>query len=78
MQKSMDLVDEFGRGNCGENEARKISTLMKGPTGADYQSSNHNNYAVSNFAKIVSNYLTQNTKRTFDQLRQAFIEVPIL
>ena len=77
----MNLVYEFGRGNCSENTA-KTSALTKGPTGADYPSSNHISHAVSNFvsnsAKKVSNYLTPDAKRAFDQLRQAFTKVPIL
>ena len=74
-QKLMDLVNEFGGSDCGENEARRASALTKGPTGADYLSSDHVSYTVSN---NVSNYLTSDTKRAFDQLRQAFTEAPIL
>ena len=78
----MNLVDEFDRGNCGENEARKASASTKEPTEADYLSSNHMSYAVnnivSNSAKNVSNYLTPDAKKAFDQLRQAFTEAPIL
>ena len=54
-QKSMNLVDEFGRGDRGENEAR-TSASIKGPTRADYLSSNHVSHAVSY-------YLTQTLKR---------------
>ena len=68
-QKSMNLVDEFGRGDRGENEAR-TSASTKRPTGADYLSSDHVSHAVSN-------YLTPNAKKTFDQLCQAFTEAPI-
>ena len=74
----MNLVDEFGKGDCGENEARKIFVSTKRPTGADYPSSNHVSYAISNFNKNVSNYLTLEAKRAFDQLCQAFTKVPIL
>ena len=70
MKKSMNLVGEFGRGDCGENEARAPAST-KGPTRADYSSSDH----VSN---AVSNYLTPAAKKAFDQLRQAFTEAPIL
>ena len=44
---------------------------MKGLTKADYPSSDHVSHAVSN-------YLTLNAKKAFDQLRQAFTEAPIL
>ena len=68
----MYLVDEFGRGNCSENEERKTSVSIKGPTKADYLSSNHGNYVVSNFisnsAKNISNYLPSDAKKAFDQL----------
>ena len=80
-QKLIDLVDEFGEGDCGENETKKTFALTKKPTKADYPSFNHVSYAVSNFvsnsAKNVSNYLNPDIKRTFDQLRQAFIKAPI-
>ena len=66
----MNLVDEFGGGYRGENEARAPAST-KGPTGADYPSSDHVSHAVSN-------YLTPAAKKAFDQLRQAFIEAPIL
>ena len=69
----MNLVDEFGRGDYNENEARRAFASTKGPTGADYLSSNHVSHTVSNivsnFAKNVSNYLTPDAKRDFDQLR---------
>ena len=72
-QKLMDVVDEFGGGDYGENEAKKTFVSMKRSTGADDLSSNHVSYAVSNFvsnsAKNVSNYLTPDAKRAFDQLR---------
>ena len=78
----MNLVDKFGRGNCDENEARSAFASTKGPTGADYPSFNHVRHTVSNIisnsAKNVSNYLTPDAKRAFDQLRQAFTEVLIL
>ena len=78
----MNLVDEFGGGNHDENKAKRAFALTKRPTGADYLSSNHVNYAVSNIvsnsAKNVSNYLILNTKRAFDQLRKAFIKASIL
>ena len=70
----MNLVNEFGGGDCGENEARKASVSTKGPIRADYLSSNYVSYTVSN---NVSNYLTPAAKRAFDQLRQAFTEAPI-
>ena len=78
----MNLFDEFVSGNHGENKARRASTSTKRPTGADYPSSNYVSYGVNNFvinsAKNVSNYVTPNAKRVFDQLRQAFTEAPIL
>ena len=52
MQKLMNLVDELGKGDRGENEARKASTSIKRLIEADYPSSNHVSHAVSN---IVSN-----------------------
>ena len=77
----MNLVDEFGRGNCGENEI-KTSALTKRPTRVDYPSSDHVSHAVSNFvsnfAKNISNYLTSNAQSAFDQLYQAFTEAHIL
>ena len=80
-QKLMNLVDEFGRGDCGKNKVR-TSVLTKGPIKADYPSSNHVSHVVSNFvsnsAKNVSNYLTSDAKKAFDQLCQAFTEAPIL
>ena len=80
-QKLMNLIDEFGRGDCGENKARKTSTPIKGLTKADYSSFNHVSHIVSNFVtncdKNVSNYLTPDAKRAFDQLRQAFTKVLI-
>ena len=81
MPNLMDLVDEFDGGNRDENKARKTSALTKRPTGADYPSSDHVNHVISNFvrnfAKNVSNYLTSDTKRVFNQLYQAFTEAPI-
>ena len=81
-QKSMNFVDEFGEGDCGENGARRTSTSTKGPTGKDYLSSDYVSHAVSNIvsnsSKNVSNYLTPDIKRAFDQLRQVFTEAPIL
>ena len=78
----MNLVDKFGESDCDENKARKHSVCIKRPTGADYPSSNHVNHAVSNTvsnsAKNISNYLTPDAKRNFDQLRQGFIKTPIL
>ena len=78
----MDLVNEFGGDDCDENEARKISTSIKGLTGADYPSSNYVSHAVSNFvnnsAKNVNNYPTPDAKKAFDQLRQSFTKAPIL
>ena len=69
-QNSMNLVDEFGGGDHGENEARAPAST-KEPTGADYPSSDHVSHAVSN-------YLTPDAKKAFGQLRQAFTEAPIL
>ena len=81
-QKSMSLFDKFDGGDCGENEVRGTFASTKGPIGANYPTFNHVSHAVSNFvnnsAKNVSNYLTPDAKRAFDQLRQAFIEVAIL
>ena len=78
----MNLVNEFGGGDCGENEARRAFASMKGPTKADYPSSNHVSHTVSNIvsnsAKNISNYLTSDAKRAFDQLCQAFTKAPIL
>ena len=75
-QKLIDLVDEFGGGDRGENEAKKPFASIKKPTGADYLSSNHVSHAVSNIVsystKNVSNYLISDAKKTFDQLCQAF------
>ena len=69
-QKSMNLVDEFGGGDCGENKARKTSTSIKRPTRVDYPSFNQVSYAVSTFgsnsAKNVGNYLTSGAKKAFD------------
>ena len=82
MQKSINLVDEFGIGDCGENEVRRAFASTKRPTEADYLSFNYVSHAVSNivsnFAKNVSNYPTPDAKSAFDQLRQAFIKAPIL
>ena len=68
----MNLVDEFGRGDRGENEARKASASTKSFTRADYLYFNHVSHTVSiivsNSAKNVSNYLTLDAKRAFDQL----------
>ena len=56
-QKSINLVDEFGGGDCGKNEARTPAST-KGPTRADYLSSDHVSHAVSN-------YLTSDAKKGF-------------
>ena len=78
----MNLVDKFGKGDCAENEARRASTSTKLCTEADYLSSNHVSHTVSNIvsnsAKNVSNHLTPDAKKAFDQLRQAFTKAPIL
>ena len=58
-QKSMNLVNEFGSGDCDENEARKAFTSIKKPIGADYLLANHVNH-------IVSNCLTSEAKTAFD------------
>ena len=80
-QKLINLVDEFGGGDCGENKVRSTSALRKRPIKGDYPSFNHVSHAVSNFisnfAKNGSNYLTPDAKSAFNQLRQAFIEMPI-
>ena len=80
-QKSINFVDEFDGGDQGKNEARKAFSLTKEPTGADYLSFNYVSHVVSNIvrncAKNVSNYLTPDAKRAFDQLRQAFTKAPI-
>ena len=72
MQKLMNLVDEFGEGDCGKNEAKRTFALTKGPIGADYPSSNHVSYTISNIVsnstKNVSNYLTPDAKRAFNQI----------
>ena len=78
----MYLFNKFDRGNRGKNEAKRASVSIKRPTGADYPTSNHVNHIVSNIvsnsAKNVSNYLTSDAKKAFNQLRQAFTKVPIL
>ena len=82
MQKSKDVIDEFGGGDCDENKIRKTSALTKRFTEADYPSSDHVSYTVSNFvsnsANNVSNYLPPDAKSAFDQLRQAFTKALIL
>ena len=78
----MNLVDEFGGGDYGENEAKKTFASTKRPIRADYPFSNHVSHTVSkivsNSAKNVNNYLTPDTKKAFDQLCQAFTKVFIL
>ena len=78
----MNLVHEFNGGDCDENEAKRAFASIKGFTGANYPSSNHVSYIISNIvsnsAKNVSNYLTPDAKKAFDQLCQAFNEAPIL
>ena len=80
-KKLINLVDEFGRGDRGENEARRASASTKGPTGGDYLSSDHISHIVSNIVsnctKNISNYLDLNAKKAFDQLRQAFTQATI-
>ena len=66
----MNLVDKFGKGDRGENEAR-TSALTKRPTKVDYPSSDHVSHAVSK-------YLNPDAKKAFDQLRQAFTKAFIL
>ena len=72
-QKSMNLVDELCEGDHGKNEARKASAPTKGSIRADYSSYDHISHIISNLvsnsAKNVSNYLTPDAKRAFDQLR---------
>ena len=81
MQKLINLVDKFGGGNRGENEARRASASTKGPTKTDYLSSDPVSHTVSNIvsncAKNVSNYLTPDAKKAFDQLFQVFTKAPI-
>ena len=81
-QKSMNFVDEFGKGDCAKNKVRRASASTKKPIKIDYPSSNHVSHSVSNFvsnsAKNVSDYLTSDIKKTFNQLCQAFIKAPIL
>ena len=67
-QKLMDLFDEFSEGVRSENKSRKTFALTKGPTRADYPSFDHVSHAVSISAKNVSNYLTPDAKKAFDQL----------
>ena len=71
-QKLMDVVDEFGEGDYGENEARRTFASTKRPTRVDYLFFNHVSHAISNFvsnsAKNVSNYLILDAKKAFDQL----------
>ena len=78
----MNLVDKFGKGDCSENEAKRASASTKEFTEADYPSSNYISYTVSNIvsnsAKNVSNYLTPDANKAFNQLCQAFTEAPIL
>ena len=66
----MNLVNEFGGGDCGKNEAKRAFASTKGPIKVDYLSFNHVSYAVSNIvsnsAKNISNYLTSDAKRVFD------------
>ena len=72
----MSLVEVIG-----ENEAKKASASTKKPIGVDNLSADHVSHIVSNIvsnsAKNGNNYLTSDTKRAFDQLRQAFTEAPI-
>ena len=80
-QKSTNLVDKFGEGDCCKNKARKTFASTKGPTREDYLSFNHPSHAVSNIvsnsAKNISNYLTPDAKKVFDQLRQVFTQALI-
>ena len=80
-QKLIDVVDKFGEGDYSKNEAKRTSALTKRPTGMDYLSSNYVSHAisniVSNYAKNITNYLTLDAKRAFDQLCQTFIKAPI-
>ena len=69
MQKLLNLVNEFSRDDCSENEARRAFVSVKKPIKADYSSFDHVSHDVNNFAINVSNYLTPDTKRAFDQLR---------
>ena len=80
--KSMNLVHDFGGSDHGKNKARMAFASTKGPIRVDYLFSDHVSHAVgniiNNFAKNVSNYLTPDVKRAFDQLRQAFTKAFIL
>ena len=82
MQKLINLVDEFGGGDRSENEVRRAFASIKKSPKADYLSSDHIIYTVSNIvsnsAKNVSNYLNPDAKRAFNQLHQAFTEASIL
>ena len=77
IQKLMNLVDEFGKGDCGENKAKKASASTKKLIRADHLFANHVSHTVSNSVKNVSNYLTSDAKSPFDQLHQTLTEAPI-
>ena len=78
-QKLINVIDEFGKGDCEENEAKRDSALKKEPIRVDHLSANYVSYIVSNLvSKNVSKYLTLNTKNAFNQLRQDFTKAPIL
>ena len=78
----MNLVDEFVGGNHGKNTKKKAPASTKRLTETDYLFFNYISHAVSkfvrNYAKNVSNYLTPDAKKAFNQLRQAFTKAPIL
>ena len=74
----MNLVEEFDRSDHSENEARRAFASIKGPIVADYPYSDHVSHIVSNSAKNASNYLIPHARKAFNQLHQAFTEIPIL
>ena len=80
-QKLINLVDEFGEGDCGENKMKRAFPSTKEPTGANYLSFNYVNHTasniVSNSTKNVSNHLTPDAKMVFNQLCQVFTKAPI-
>ena len=81
MQKLMNLVDEFGKSDHSENEAKRAFASTNEPNRADSPSFDYVSHTVSNIvsnsAKNVSNYPILDVKRAFDQLRQALIETLI-
>ena len=79
LQKLMDGADEFGEGDCRENEARRASVSINKPIKVDHPSADHVSYIFSNLiSKNVSKYLTPDAKKALNQLRQPFTKAPIL